>query len=321
MRILTNPGSNLPAACLAYYDILMAPLHIQVDQTMHDTRRSISLSQIDTWVAHAKSHPKTHSTTSTEFFGSFLEALAQDPELLCVLPSRKLGTGFVSAQAAVRSIQQRVSLRHTQVAIVDSRVTDLGTGLLTLLAADAARANVPLRDLAKGLDALAEEGHMVLYAHQISNLWKSGRADFLKAWMAQLLDLRPLLGSVDGDVRMIGRVKLPADPVPLMVERLRHALTPTRRVWVAIAHGNSPDQARSLERELRATFQVELAWVRPFSASVYLHTGPGALAVSVFPIDVLPWTPSIPPAVVLDDPPHVHAGAAREPIELVQRPR
>jgi DegV family protein with EDD domain len=295
MRIVTNPGSNLSAAAVRHYDLFLTPQQIVVDGVQHNTRDGIDLATVDAWVKTAREHPYVLGTSAAEYADVFRHVAEKDRKILAVMTSRKIIGSYTAAVAASRALARLHGYGDVHVAVVDTKVTDVGAGLATLLAGEAVRAALPLQSVIEVLEAFAEQGRFLFVPETLDYLVKGGRASFVKAAIANFLDRVPLIAMEDGDLRSIGTLSRSEDATATLVERLVSEFGEGRRVWCAIAHGNAPDRARGLAFAVERSFKVEYMKVRPFHASIYLHAGPGSVGVYVCPVDRLPWNPTAPP--------------------------
>jgi fatty acid-binding protein DegV len=65
--------------------------------------------------------------------------------------------------------------------------------------------------------------------------------------------------------------------------------------WIRSAKARGvPNDARRLADTLAETFDVRRQFTVPLAPSIYLHTGRGALALGVVPLDGLSWVPNGP---------------------------
>ena len=299
MRLLTNPASNMPASALSRYDILLARQTIVVDQQSHDTRADIPLATIDRWVATAKEFPKVLGSTSADLVPVFLDAVEKDRDLLVVVTSRRLIPTYHSAVSAAATVKTRVARKDTTIHVVDTLSTDLGAALVAIAAAEVARTGLSAKDTAALVDELAARGRTAMHVQNMSHTLKSGRASLLKAWMTSILQVRPIMGIADGDLRVLGRIREKDDPVVALADHFSERMPERPRVWLGIAHGGDPSLAARCKQEMEGRFDVAFSLVRPLSSSLYLYLGPGALAVFVLPIEGLS-RPIPTPAPLLD---------------------
>jgi DegV family protein with EDD domain len=296
MRILSNPGVNLSAETLAHYQIALSSQQIVVDGVRHDPlTEEISLAQVDAWVAKAREHPHTLGTSAAEFATTFRRISDEDPEILVLVTSRKVVGSYAAAVAAAKQLAEHPRHRHVRIRVVDGRVADIGVGLVVALAGEARRAGLSLDAVADLAEAAAERIRLCLFVAKLDNLVKGGRASFLRAWFANVLQVRPLLTFRDGELVAAAKVRATDDPSEVIAKFLEEAIGPANGVWVGVAHGDAALAATLTAKALRRRFEPVFSCVKPLSPSVYLHVGPGGVAAYVLPLDGLPWQPSAPP--------------------------
>lgn len=295
MRILTNPGANLPPELLRHYDILSTGSSIVVDGESHDVRDDLALDQVDGWVATARVHPYVLGTSAAEIARCCLKAGEEDDEILIVMSSRKIIQSYDAACSAARTLESHPVGRKLRIRVVDSMSTDLGLGLPVLAAAEAVRAGMRFDEVGDFVETLAGRGHFAFVPRSIDNLVRGGRASFLRGWMAKMLGLRPLLAFVDGEPAMVGKCKTSEDHPRLVAEYLRSRVV-GRLAWIGVIHGGTPEEARRTADELRRHFEAAYVLVRPLTPTVYLHAGPQAIGAVAFPLEGL-WHPPAPPAL------------------------
>src|SRR5688572_27465113 len=184
MRISTNPGSNLLPKVVEHYDIDLAPQQIVVDGKYHDTRGGLSHRDIDQWIASANKYPYVLGTAASEFAKIFQDLAQTDREILSIQTSRKIIQSYDAAISAKEALATQSRYADVAVEVVDSGNTDCGTGMLTMLAAEARTAGKSLRETAEIVRTAAGRLTMALWPATLDNLVKGGRASFLRAWLA-----------------------------------------------------------------------------------------------------------------------------------------
>lgn len=126
---------------------------------------------------------------------------------------------------------------------------------------------------------------MAVYVEHLEGLVKGGRASFLRSWMANMLNVRPILGFDEGDLCAAARVSTKDDVIAALADHLGGQLR-GGPVWVGVAHGNDPERGEALVTALRGAFEVEYVYAVPVSPSIYLHTSAGSVCAAVFPAPV-----------------------------------
>lgn len=296
MRIVTNPGSNLGEDEAHAKDIDVTPQKIVVDGISHDTRGTIDFAQIDGWVKRAIKHPQVQGTTEQDFVDYLSRLVKKDPEVLCVMTSRKVIGSHDAAVAAAAKLKSSADpeVRRAQIEIVDTTVTDVGAGLVTLAAVQARKAGMSLKDTAAFCRSFAQRTRNVICVATLENLIKGGRASFLQGFVANFLNIRPVISMIDGSIASVSKMSGKGDVAEKMDEYLSSRLDPKTPVWLAIAHGNAPEKAKAVATRLQERFKCEYVLMRPLSPSIYLHMGPGSVGAFLLPLDGLSFRPSPP---------------------------
>jgi len=295
MRIVTNPGSNLGDDVIARYGIVVTPQHIVVDGAAHDTRAPIELREVDQWVKTAKEFPHVVGTTAQYYATTFASLLKEEPEIIAVMTSKKIIMSHAAATAAARSIMEMPAYRNGKILIVDSKMTDAAAGLLTIAVGEAARAGLALSRVTQLAERMAVAARCAWVLDSLDYAVKGGRAGWLRAWLANMLDLKPIVGFIDGELQSVGRVSGKGDAVEALSSYLVGKIGRGRKVWLAIFHGDAVAKAHLLAAALRRELDVAYVYLRKLSPSIYLHSGAGSFGGAVLPIDDLPWTPTTPP--------------------------
>lgn len=102
------------------------------------------------------------------------------------------------------------------------------------------------------------------------------------------------MGLLDGEIKVIGKVAASSDRAVEIASWLEKSVGAGRPVWVGVFHGNAPQRGEQLAQLLERRFRVAYRVVRPLSASIYMHLGPGAVGAVVVPVDDLPFAVSPP---------------------------
>jgi DegV family protein with EDD domain len=291
MRIVTNPGSNLSAAALERYGVELTAQTIQVDDEAHDTREALSFADIDRWVAAAKVHPYVVGTTAAEYIGLFRQMARSEREILTVTTSRHVIGSHDAALAAARTMLARPEHADMTISVADSGVTDVGAGLATALAGEARLAGESMAAIVDRIERFRSAAVLRFLPDQLDYMVKGGRTSIFKRWLAEWLGVRPLLGFVNGEAALLGRVSTSADRARALVDSAMGGLKAGAQAWVAVMHGGGraiADAARC-ESLARTRLDVRFCAIRPLSPSIYLHGGPGVLAMIVVPLDAIGW--------------------------------
>jgi DegV family protein with EDD domain len=203
------------------------------------------------------------------------DARAEAEEVVAVLLSSTLSGTYASAQAAVRAAG--ISGVH----LVDSRSASLGLGMLALRGAELAESGRTGAAIARELERVRGHSGMLLTVDRYDNLLRSGRVSRGKAWLAGMLDVKPILSlDASGRVIPVDRVRGRDQVVPRVLGLLDRRLTPRPKVLrFGVAHAEAPDMAERVRNALVAAYQPRECFVTLATGVLATHVGPGAWAV------------------------------------------
>lgn len=275
VAILADSSADLPDAVLDRHRIALIPLQVTFGDTSFRDRVELKPEDFYQKLRAAKALPTTSQPTPGEFVKAFRSALAEAEEVVAVLLSGALSGTFQAGHAAVRA----ANLEH--VKLFDSRSASLGLGMLALRAAELAESGWNAKAIVTELERVRSQSGLFLTVDRYENLLRSGRVSRGKAWLAGMLDVKPIL-SLDqtGRVVPIDRVRGRDQLVARVLQWVDRALTPRpKTIRFGIAHAESPDAAERLRTALVAAYQPRDCFVSLATGVLGTHAGPGAWAV------------------------------------------
>jgi DegV family protein with EDD domain len=122
---------------------------------------------------------------------------------------------------------------------------------------------------------------MLLTVDQYDNLLRSGRISRTKAWLAGMLDVKPIL-SLDGEgnVVPVERVRGKENVEARVLALLDQRLTPRPKVLrFGVAHADTPDVAQRIQTRLVEKYRPRDCIVSLATGVLGTHVGPGAWGI------------------------------------------
>lgn len=272
VAVVTDTSADLADSILDRHGIALVPLQVMFgDQTFRD-RVELRPDEFYRRLVTSKDLPTTSQPAPAEFVRVFRDALQTADEVVAVLLSGALSGTLQSAQAAIRA----ASLDNVHV--VDSRTASLGVGMLALRAAELAESGRPAREIVAELERIRGQSGLFLTVDTYDNLLRSGRVSRGKAWIAGMLDVKPILSlGPDGRVVPLDRVRGRDNVVPRVLSLLEQRLTPRPKVVrFGIAHAAAPEMAERIRTALVAAYRPRDCFVSLATGVLGTHVGPGA---------------------------------------------
>ena len=273
--VVTDSSADLPDGVLDRHHIAMVPLQVMFGNETFRDRVELRPDEFYRRLRTARELPTTSQPAPAEFVRILRDAREQADEVVAVLLSGSLSGTLQSAQAAVRAAGL------TGIHLVDSLTASLGLGLLALRGAELAESGWTGGDIARELRRVRQRSGMFVTVDRYDNLLRSGRVSRGKAWLAGVLDVKPIL-SIDqsGRVVPIDRVRGRDNLVPRVLSLVERQLTPRpAAVRFGVVHADAPDVAERVRTALVAAYQPRDCMVALATGVLGTHVGPGAWAV------------------------------------------
>ncbi|HEX9165467.1 MAG TPA: DegV family protein [Gemmatimonadales bacterium] len=275
VAIVTDSSNDLPDSVLDRHRIAMVPLQVVFGDQVFRDRVGLRPEEFYVRLRAAKQLPTTSQPTPGEFVKAFRSGLDEAEEVVSVLVSASLSGTFQSASAAARA----ASL--SGVHFVDSGSASLGVGLLALRGAELAESGWKAGDIAGELARVRRQSGVFLTVDQYDNLLRSGRVSRGRAWLAGMLDVKPILTlDPDGKIIPIDRVRGREALIRQVLSLVDQRLTPRPKVVrFGVAHAEAPEVAERLRAALVAAYRPRDCFVSLATGVLGTHVGAGAWAV------------------------------------------
>ncbi len=275
VAIVTDTSADLPDSVLDRHHIAMVPLQVVFGGASFRDRVELRPEEFYRKLRSSAELPTTSQPAPADFIQVFRDAGAAADEVVAVLLGSTLSGTFKAAQAAVRAGGLQ------GVHLVDSGSASLGVGLLALRGAELAESGWSGPRIAAELTRLRSRSGMLLTVDRYDHLLRSGRISRAKAWLAGMLDVKPILsfdaqGNVVPVERIRGRENVEAGVLALLEQRL----TPRPQVLrFGVAHADAPEAAERMRARLVERYRPRDCFVCLATGVLGTHVGPGAWGV------------------------------------------
>jgi hypothetical protein len=275
VAIVTDSSADLPDSILDRHRIAMVPLQVVFGDQVFRDRVGLRPEEFYVRLRAAKQLPTTSQPSPGEFVKAFRSGLDEAEEVVSILVSASLSGTFQAAGAAARAANL------TGVHFVDSGSASLGLGLLALRGAELAESGWKAADIAHELERVRKQSGVFLTVDQYDNLLRSGRVSKGRAWLAGVLDVKPVLTlGEDGRITPVDRVRGREALIRRVLSLIDQRLTPRPKVVrFGVAHAEAPEVAERIRAALVAAYRPRDCIVALATGVLGTHVGPGAWGV------------------------------------------
>ncbi len=272
--IVTDSCADLPEEIVnSTKNLTVAPLiAVFGDKTYRD---GVDIKPPDFYKLQAQSKelPSTGMVTPGYFTDLFAGLLKEYDAVIALLFSSKLSGTYNSALAAKDGFPGK------DITVVDSRGGTLGEGLMALRAARMAGQGASKVEILKELDRMVSGMQYMLVLGTLDYLHKGGRLSASQKIIGNILNIKPILNLVDGEIKVIDRARGKKKAFQWIVDYIKGLDIDLKGQTIGINHTNCVEDADELERLIRENFKVGELIRSQVGAVVGTHAGPDALGI------------------------------------------
>ncbi|HEY7682844.1 MAG TPA: DegV family protein [Gemmatimonadales bacterium] len=275
VAVIADSSADLPDAVLDRHHIVLVPLQVMFGDETYRDRVELKPAEFYRKMRFSKVHPTTSQPTLGEFVRVLRDAKAEADEVVAVLLASRLSGTYQSGLAAGKAAALE------GVHFVDSATASLGLGLLALRGAELGESGWSATDIVAELHRVRRQSGCYITVDRFDNLLRSGRVTRGKAWLAGMLDVKPILSlDQEGGIIPVDRVRGRANVVPRVLSLLEKRLSPRpSALRFGIVHAEAPETAERLRAALVAAYAPKDCFIALATGVLGTHVGFGAWGV------------------------------------------
>ena len=272
--LVVDSTADLPGHLASDPNITMVPLTVYFGEDGYLDWVDIQPAEFYSKLAAAPQLPRTSQPSAGAFLEEYKRLRQKYERVYSVHLSSHLSGTCASAEVARQQIDG--------VELVDSEVATCGVSLLVDRLLALMEKGVPEEEFKGYIDHFVKYKVLLFVPTTLDQLAKGGRIGKAAHLMGSLLNVKPVLGIVDGVVDVYKKVR----GIPQALEALRdgvlEATEPGKTAYLALAHGLNEDllaQLRKLFEEVTDR-DLQIRFTTIVGAVIGTYAGPGAVAVA-----------------------------------------
>lgn len=205
----------------------------------------------------------------------YMESYHCDAEhVYAVTLSAELSGSYNSAELAKNLYKEQYG--EKQIYIFNSRSASVGETLIALKVQECEEAEMTFEQVIETVEAYIAQMHTMFVLETLETLRKNGRLSNLKAFVANALNIKPVMASTDeGTICQLGQSRGMNKALKKMVEELLKVTPKTEERILAISHCNCPQRAQMVKEEIekKAKFKDVIVLDTAGISSMYANDG------------------------------------------------
>jgi DegV family protein with EDD domain len=216
-------------------------------------------------------HPSTSQPSPDAFVQAYEKLLKKDFEILSVHVSAKLSGTINSAEQAIKMLDTK------KIKIVDTGTASMAQGLTAMSAARAVKSAKSLEELEKIAIDTATKTKVFVAMDTMEFLRRGGRIGKAKAMLGSILNIKPIITTVDGEIVPHSRARTIKKAISTMIKDMGDINSVSE---IAILHGNVPETANEIVELINTKNLDQPITITGIGPVVGTHAGPGCIAIA-----------------------------------------
>jgi DegV family protein with EDD domain len=277
MQIVTDNAADLTSDQLQELGVHSIPLSVTLNEKTYLSGVDLQPAEFYTLLEGTENFPSTSQPSAGDFATLYRQLAQSDPEILSIHISSGLSGTLNAARAGAGMVPE------ANVTFFDSLTLSCPLGWMVQAAARAARARWTVARILDQLLQIQSRTQGLFTLNNLSYLIHGGRISHIKALMASVLNIKPIIGPEKerGTYASFGQeitFKRALNRIPEIVAKL---FSESQNMRVQILHGRNPEGVEVLRQTMSRRFNCFFDPTAVVAPVLGAHTGPSIVGLAV----------------------------------------
>lgn len=251
-KIVADSSCDLNEELKKKLNISLVPFKIDVED-----RTFIDDEDMDTMeLIQAMRNSPNPIRTSCPSPGDFVKEYKKADNIFVITISSKLSGTYNAAVLAKEMIQEEHPEKFIHV--FDSKSASIGETLIALKIQESIEKKLSNIEIVEEVDNYINQCTTYFILESLDNLIKNGRISRTKGLIANVLNLKPIMGSTeDGEIQLVENVRGTKRAFKRLVEIIGESGVKFEEKILAISHTNALEKAEGLKRDIESKYNFK----------------------------------------------------------------
>jgi uncharacterized protein len=279
IAIVTDSTCDLPKEIIDRYQIHLVPLTIHFGETFFLDRITIQPEQFLTMLEKTDQTPTSAQPALKEFQNKYEYLGTQYESVIGINISAALSGTCFNSEKAAKEVSERSG---KQMKVINSKTISGSMGLIIMRMAEAIEKGATYTEALSKVDEWIQKSTVRVSVKTLKYIVKSGRVSPLKSFVANLLDIKPLISFDKNGSTYLFKKSLTEKGAMKKAIKSIGKLARTKRIWnYAITHSGNLPAAEWYAHEMERITGFKPAFIEHASPVLVAHAGPGVTCLSI----------------------------------------
>ncbi len=271
VKIVTDSLADIPPDVSQALDITTVPCIVRFGEQEYRDRVDIFPTEFFERLASSPTLPSTSQPDPGVFEEIYRRLAQQTDEILAIHTISSLSGIYNASRVAAESTP------NVHIELIDSGQVTMALGWIVIHAARAAKEGASLREIRAIVDDVLPRAHIIAMLNTLEYAQRGGRLGKGAALVGTLLNVKPLLSIVNGEIVPVENVRTQKRALERVVEI---ALSSGPIQNLAVVHAAGQELADKVKASLSETFPAEDILMSEAGPVIGTHVGPGCVGIA-----------------------------------------
>jgi DegV family protein with EDD domain len=283
VAVLTDSCSSIPQDMLERLHIRTVAYYIHRGEEVLRDLVTIQRDEFLQWLITARSLPTTASPGPGDYFTAYKELVNEGKEQIVSIHMTSKGSGAFQA-ASVAQTMIKDEYPNVRIEVMDTNNVSLCQGWMVIEAARGALAGLSLDQITATVKKMMPITHMIQTADTLKYLYMGGRIGKAQQLAGSLLNIKPLIGMVDGVIVPLGRAHSRGQAYQQMADMVANTIG-KGKAKIAYVHAGARHEVERIKEIVESKVEVVESLFAELSPALAVHTGPGTAGLCYYPVE------------------------------------
>jgi DegV family protein with EDD domain len=219
------------------------PITLQLGETVFSDDENLDLNEYLQTMENHDLAVKTAAPSPNLFFEKFKEG----ENVFCLTISSKLSATYQSAMSAKDMYIEEFGNKF--IHIFDSLTAAMGQGVIAMKIAELCKSGTAATEIVDQVNDFIKSVNTYFIIDKFDNLVKTGRMKPYVAKIASFLNVKPICGDENGEIKLLDKARGYTKAVAKMIKLMRENTPDMSDRIIGITHVQAPEKALSLKEE------------------------------------------------------------------------
>ena len=276
-KIIVDSCGELPESYKKDEHFESVPLTLDIDGYQIVDDETFDQADFLRRVAASPNCPKSSCPSPQRY----MEAYTREADRVYVVTlSAELSGSYNSAELGKKLYEEERGAKNIHV--FNSCSASVGQTLIAMKIEEYEKAGLPFEEVVAKVDAFIAEQHTYFVLESLEALRKNGRLSNLKAFVANALNIKPVMGATSiGTICQKDQARGMNRALKRMADYVAEEVIHPEEKIVAISHCNCPERAEFMKEEIQKRIQVKDFLILDTAGVSSLYASDGGVIVAV----------------------------------------